>query len=205
MCRKKSQPALKQKKQITRKVPNTMRWKRTPSGTVRQKRSSDKNEGYSQHVLHPVERSCDSKTVQPVAQTQHTPADRGEEEVKQGGGAVKPVKKKTNKTELAGRPRRNMVGPPVRYLMESELRSCSLTTANHSREKVKRKMENQRREDEEERGGMEVTERTDSSRVESSNDGAAGRWHQPCQVGSHSDRFMVLSNTGSVFTGQTLI
>lgn len=172
MCRKKSQP-----------VPNTTKWKKTPSSTVRQKRSSNKKEDYSQHVLHPVERSCDSKTVQPVA---HTPVDGGEEEVKEEGGAVKPVKQETKKTELAGRPRRSMVRPPVRYLMESELRSYSLTTANHSEEKVKRKMEKHRRE--EERGGVELTDRTDSSSLESSNDGAVGGWHQPCQVGFHLDK-----------------
>lgn len=116
-------------------------------------------------------------SVQPVAQTQHTPADGGEGEE----GAVEPAKKKT---ELAERPRRNTVGPPIRYLIESELKSCRLTAANHSAEKLKRKMEKKRREDEGEGGGVGVAERTDSSRVESSNDGAVGGWRKPCQVGS---------------------
>lgn len=209
-CREKSQPAFKQTKRITGKVTNTMRGERKTSSTVCQKRSSEESEDsqldHCQHVLHPVESSAitktqqsGGKTVQPAVQIQHTSTDKGKEE----GEGVKPVKKINNKTEQAGRPRRKTVGPPIRYLLESEVRSDSLSASSHSRVKVKKKMESKRKEHEAEREEVEVTERTDSSRVASPRDEAVGGWSQPCQVGPYFERFMVLSNT-SVFTDQTL-
>ncbi|XP_073344932.1 uncharacterized protein [Pagrus major] len=93
-----------------------------------------------------------------------------EEEVKEDG--IKPVK-----TEETGRPRRKTVGPPIRYLLESEEQSHCLAGTNHSTArgakvimKPGRLRTGHQEEEEERRGGVELTERTDSGRVESSED-----------------------------------
>nr|XP_046227886.1 uncharacterized protein LOC124049847 [Scatophagus argus] len=164
----------------------------------------------------------DSKTGQAAAQIQHTQAEgggnkmreamvkkmlgeeerqkrrrteggrMGNEEAKEGG--VKPVE--TEETGQVGRLRRKMVGPPIRYLVESEERSHGLSAAHHStvrRAKVKSKLEKTRWEHQvegERRGGVEPTEKTDNNRVKSTGDGGVGKGWQLCQV------------CGLTFTGQ---
>lgn len=101
----------------------------------------------------------------------------GEETMKERGG----VKSVIIKTEEGRRPRR-MVGPTVRYLLESEQQSHGPTAANHSRasrDVRRRKMERPRR---------EQKELDDSSTVESSTDGGAERWWKLCQVSPSLER-----------------
>ncbi|XP_038554256.1 zinc finger protein with KRAB and SCAN domains 1-like [Micropterus salmoides] len=92
---------------------------------------------------------------------------------------VRPVKR-----DVAVRPRRKAVGPPIRYLIEFEERSRGPLATNHSKAmgaKAERKLRLEHQEDEETRDGVERTEPTDSSRVESPQDGGGGGW-QLCQV-----------------------
>lgn len=101
----------------------------------------------------------------------------GEETMKERGG----VKSVIIKTEEGRRPRR-MVGPTVRYLLESEQQSHGPTAANHSRasrDVRRRKMGRPRK---------EQKELDDSSTVESSTDGGAERWWKLCQVSPSLER-----------------
>lgn len=100
----------------------------------------------------------------------------GEETMKEGGG----VKSVIIKTEECRRPRRRMVGPTVRYLLESEQQSHGPTAANHSRASrdVRRRT----------MGRPRKEELDDSSTVESSADGGAERWWKLCQVSPSLER-----------------
>ncbi|XP_030611961.1 trichohyalin-like [Archocentrus centrarchus] len=143
------------------------------------------------------------KQQQPAAQTQEEQQERermlmekkSEEEtggkvelmkdevlMKEGGG-IKSVTMKNEEVE-AQRPRRRMVGPTVRYLLESEqVESHGPTAANHSRareDKVKRKVGRPRKEQKEVEEAVE--EQTESSGVESPGDTGAKGWWQLCQV-----------------------
>lgn len=100
----------------------------------------------------------------------------GEETMKEGGG----VKSVIIKTEECRRPRRRMVGPTVRYLLESEQQSHGPTAANHSRASrdVRRRT----------MGRPRKEELDDSSTVESSADGGAERRWKLCQVSPSLER-----------------
>lgn len=103
--------------------------------------------------------------------------ERGGEETMKEGGGVKSVIMKTEEAECR-RPRRRMVGPTVRYLLESEQQSHGPTAANHSRvsrDVRRRKMGRPRK---------KQKELDDSSMVESSAEGGAERWWKLCQVSS---------------------
>lgn len=101
--------------------------------------------------------------------------ERGGEETMKEGGRVKSVIMKTEEAECQ-RPRRRMVGPTVRYLLESEQQSHGPTEANHSRASrdVGRRKTG--------RPKKEQKELDDSSTMESSADGGAERWWKLCQV-----------------------
>ncbi|XP_076617044.1 DNA repair protein XRCC2 isoform X2 [Chaetodon auriga] len=162
------------------------------------------------------------QTGRPAARIQHTRADGGqhktivkeeeeeeeeeEEREKQllgeeeGGPKRRCTKEQRNdelmvkeEAEEGGRPRRTTVGPPIRYLVESEERSDGLSAANHSKAreaKVKRKLgrlsrehgEEEEEKEQERRGGVELTKWTDSSRKESSEDEGVDAGWQLCQV-----------------------
>ncbi|KAM8731532.1 uncharacterized protein AB9X84_025887 isoform 2-T2 [Acanthopagrus schlegelii] len=88
-----------------------------------------------------------------------TVIEKEEEKEEVDVDGVKPVK--TADTEQAGRPRRKTVGPPIRYLLESEEQSHDLSVTNHSiarGAKVKMKPGRLRTEhqEEEERRGVEL-------------------------------------------------
>ncbi|KAF3703936.1 Zinc finger and BTB domain-containing protein 37 [Channa argus] len=103
--------------------------------------------------------------------------------MEEGGRGAKCEKIKMEGTKQVVRPRRNAVGPPIRYLIQSEVRSCGLSVDNQGRKKVKRKngglWEDQQ---EEEIEGAGVTEAKESSRVGSTEGSGIEGWWQPCQV-----------------------
>lgn len=106
----------------------------------------------------------------------------------------------TRVTEQAGRLRRKMVGPPVRYLLESESWSHGQSAANlckasgvKDQESEDDEMEEEE-EKEERRGGSELTERTDSSRVDSSEDEGVGGGLQICQVRAFHQDFQIMKS-----------
>ncbi|XP_068199545.1 trichohyalin-like [Antennarius striatus] len=108
-------------------------------------------------------RSCDSNTHLSAANHSKAREDKGEmmsqrlmeeeEEEEEGGGA--------EAEENTGNPRRNAVGPPIRHLKESQVRSHDLSLANHRAargDKAKRRLwrEDEEQEEEKERSrGME--------------------------------------------------
>ncbi|KAK2859755.1 hypothetical protein Q5P01_004375 [Channa striata] len=211
-CRAKSRPATnKQTKSKANNAVG--RRGRLSSTTYRKRSSEEKEKWQlhqRQDVLHPEKRSSATDTqlscikpVEPPAQIQNTSHEGGSDRVlkkrkrlleqQENGsvqmmeedekGGVKRAKIKMEVAKQVVRPRRNLVGPPVRYLIESEVRSCGLSADDQSRKKANRKNgELGEEQQEEESEGVGVMEKTERGRVESTEDREVEGCWQPCQV-----------------------